>query len=177
MVVVRLAYAILCTAVGREETASEILREGQQRGFAKLPLDWTWKTAVLAYAILAVELRNADAARELLPLVEPFADEVSFNGISGQGPIAAYVGKLASVLGDHDKAEHHLLAALAIASNFEWHYYRASTLYALGLSRARRLGRLDAQGRAWLDEGATICSACGVTGWGRRIDALLLEYQ
>ena len=47
----------------------------------------------------------------LLPLIEPYAADVAFNGVTSQGPIAAYVGKLASLLGEHEAAEEYLLAS------------------------------------------------------------------
>ena len=111
----KLAYGIICRAVGREDVAREILDDGMASGFAELPVDNIWTTCVIGYAILAIELDHAEAAAQLLPLIEPFANDVAFNGVTSQGPIAAYVGKLASLLGRHDDAEEHLRVALDIA--------------------------------------------------------------
>jgi hypothetical protein len=55
-------------------------------GFAELPVDNFWTTCTIAYAILAVELDRADAAAQLLPLLEPHANDVAFNGVTSQGP-------------------------------------------------------------------------------------------
>ena len=104
----KLAYGIICTAVGRGDTAREILDDGMASGFAELPVDNFWTTCIIGYAILAIELDHADAAVQLLPLLEPFATDVAFNGVTSQGPIAAYVGKLESLVGRHDDAEEHL---------------------------------------------------------------------
>ena len=60
-----------------------------------------------------------------------FAAEVAFNGGTSQGPIAAYLGKLASLLGRHDVADAYLRAALETATAFGWEYHRATTLIAL----------------------------------------------
>ena len=168
----KLAYGIICTAVGREEIAREILEDGMTSGFAALPVDNIWTTCVIGYAILAIELDHADAAAQLLPLLEPFANDVAFNGITSQGPIAAYVGKLESLLGRHDDAEEHLRAALDIASAFGWKYHRATTLFALAQARDRRLGRLDAEAQSWLREASELCHALGFRIWIPRIDAL-----
>ena len=65
---------------------------------------------------LAIELHDTDAAALLLPLIEPFAAEVAFSGLTSQGPVGAYVGKLSSLLGRHEEAEDHLRAALATAT-------------------------------------------------------------
>ena len=75
---------------------------------------------------------------------------ISFNGATSQGPVGAYAGKLASLLGRHDEAESYLKAALSTAMAFGWTYHRATTLFALALAQHRRLGELDEEGRSWL---------------------------
>jgi hypothetical protein len=168
----KLAHALICTAVGREEVARAILDEGMASGFADMPLDNMWTTCALGYAVLAIELDHAEAAAQLLPLIEPFADDVAFNGVTSQGPIAAYVGKLESLLGRHDDAEEHLCAALEIAEAFGWQYHRATTLFALAQARHLRRGTLDAEGWAWLSEASELCRTLGFRIWIPRIDAL-----
>ena len=148
----RLAYGIICVAVDRPDAARAILHEGMESGFARLDVDNFWMTSVIAYVIIALELDDREAAAELLPLLEPHATEVSFNGVTSQGPVAAYAGKLASLLGRHDEAEGHLRAALVTATAFGWTYHRATTLFALAQARHRRLGGLDEEGRSWLAE-------------------------
>ena len=146
--------------------------DGMASGFAELPVDNFWTTCIIGYAILAIELDHAEAAAQLLPLLEPLANDVAFNGVTSQGPIAAYVGKLESLLGRHDDAEEHLRAALDIAAAFGWQYHRATTLFELAQARARRLGRLDAEGRAWLCEASELCRTLGFRTWIPRIDEL-----
>ena len=136
----KLAYGIICAAVGQADAAREILREGMESGFAELAVDNFWMTSVIAYVIIAIELDDRDAAAQLLPVIEPYAAEISFNGVTSQGPVGAYAGKLASLLGRHDEAESHLRAALATATAFGWTYHRATTLFALAQARHRRLG-------------------------------------
>ncbi len=168
----RLAYGIICTAVARDEIAGEILDDGMASGFAELPVDNFWTTCTIGYAILAIELDRADAAAQLLPLLEPHANDVAFNGVTSQGPIAAYVGKLESLLGRHDDADEHLRVALDIAEAFGWQYHRATTLFALAQARRRRLGALDAEGRAWLGTASELCRTLGFRTWIPRIDDL-----
>jgi DNA-binding SARP family transcriptional activator/tetratricopeptide (TPR) repeat protein len=168
----KLAYGIICTAVGRDQTAREILDDGMASGFEDLPVDNIWTTCIIGYAILAIELDRADAAAQLLPLLEPHANDVAFNGVTSQGPIAAYVGKLESLLGHHDDAEEHLRAALDIAEAFGWQYHRATTLFALAQARGRRLGKLDTEGQAWLCEASELCRTLGFQTWIPRIDEL-----
>lgn len=167
-----LAYGILCQAVGRDDAARRILRAGAAHGFTGLPVDNIWMTTIIGYAVLAIELGDVAAAEQLLPLVAPFRDAVAFNGITSQGPIAAYVGKLASLVGEHDLADDSLAAALTIAESFGWNYHRATTLHALAEARARRLGSLDEVSRAWLAEASDLCRAGGFRSWGLRVDTL-----
>jgi tetratricopeptide (TPR) repeat protein len=168
----RLAYAILCAAVGREDTARAILAEGHAVGFTDVPPDLFWMTTVIGYSVLAIELQKADAAAQLFPVIEPFARDVAFNGATSQGPVAAYLGKLASLLGRHDEADDYLRAALSTAESFGWEYHRATTLIALAQSRLRRTGILDADAHALLDEAAAVCSTRGLRSWARQIGEL-----
>jgi hypothetical protein len=173
----KLAYGIICAAVGRDDVARAILHGGMAGGFAEIPVDNLWMTSVIGYAILAIELHDAEAAAGLLPMIEPFATEVAFNGITSQGPVAAYVGKLASLLGHHDVAEDNLRAALETATAFGWQYHRATTLFALAQARHRRIGVLDAEGEAWLSEASELCRAGGFRSWIPQIDALAEAHQ
>jgi hypothetical protein len=168
----KLAYGIICVAVGQADAGREILHEGMESGFAELAADNFWMTSVIAYAIIAIELDDRDAAAQLLPVIEPYAAEISFNGVTSQGPVSAYAGKLASLLGRHEEAEGHLRAALATATAFGWTYHRATTLFALALARHRRLGGLDEEGRSWLAESSTLCRAYGFGNWIAEIDNL-----
>ncbi len=167
-----LGYAIVCAAIGRVEVAREILSEGLANRFSEISVDNMWMTSVIGYAVLAVELGDAETAAYLLPLIEPFSDEVAFNGVTSQGPVAAYVGKLASLLGEHDVAEERLRLALDIATSFGWMYHRATTLFALAQARYRRNGSLDSESEAWLTEASELCRARGFRNWIPQIDAL-----
>ena len=55
---------------------------------------------------------------------------------------------------------------------FGWQYHRATTLFALAQARGRRLGRLDAEARAWLGEASELCRTLGFRTWIPRIDEL-----
>jgi hypothetical protein len=99
---------------GREHDALAFLLDGLRSGFDALPIDWTWITTVIGYAVVAIELEHKEAAAALQPIIEPYADQVAFTGGTSQGYIGAYVGKLASLLGDHDVADAHLRRALEV---------------------------------------------------------------
>ena len=143
----RLAYGITCAAVDRRDETRAILRQGADDGFSRIPRDYLWMTTVIGYAVLAIELQDAETAAQLYPILEPYADEVAFSGVSSQGPINAYLGKLASLMGRHDEADAHLQRALDVTRRFGWQYHCATTLVALALSRRRRAGALDDESR------------------------------
>jgi DNA-binding SARP family transcriptional activator len=168
----KLAYGIICVAVGHADAARDILYEGLESGFVELGVDNFWMTSVIAYVIIAIELDDREAAARLLPVIDPYASVISFNGATSQGPVSAYAGKLASLLGRHDEAEGHLRAALATATAFGWTYHRATTLFALAQARHRRLGGLDEEGRSWLSESSELCRAYGFGSWIGQIDDL-----
>jgi DNA-binding SARP family transcriptional activator len=169
----RLAYAIICAAVGDEDTARGILAEGRAAAFADIPPDVFWMTTTIGYAVLAIELQDEAAAALLFPIVEPFTAEVAFNGATSQGPIAAYLGKLASLLGRHDLADRYLRAALHTTVAFGWEYHRATTLIALAQSRISRTGAVDDAARAFLAEADAICRERGLRRWAEHIETLL----
>jgi hypothetical protein len=127
-----------------------------------------WMTSMLGYAILAIELEDLDAAAQLLAIIEPHAGEVATN----LGPVAAYAGRLASLLGRHDIAERHLSAAVQIVDAFGWDYHRATTRIFLVACRQQRLGELDDRALASLEEAERICSAHGLSRLLASIDEI-----
>jgi hypothetical protein len=158
----RLGYGLIGAVAGRRDDAREILRAGAAEGFSRIPFDNYWMTVVIGYAVLAIELHDVEVAAQLYPILEPFGEEVAFNGATSQGYIGAYLGKLASLLGWHDIADAHLQRSLAVNVAFGWEYHRATTLVAMALSQRRRTGQLDADARAWLDEAVAIGDARGL---------------
>ena len=155
-----LAHAIVSVASGPREIASDLLGEATATGFRNVPPDLMWMTSMLGYAILAIELEDLGAAAQLLAIIEPYAGEIATN----LGPVAAYAGRLASLLRRHDVADQHLSAALGIADAFDWDYHRAAILIARAAARRRSLGRIDDPARTWLEDAEEICAAHGLPG-------------
>ncbi len=155
-----LAHAIVSVASGPREIASDLLAEAAAAGFRSVPPDLMWMTSMLGYAILAIELEDLDAAAQLLAIIEPYTGEIATN----LGPVAAYAGRLASLLGRHDIADQHLGAALGIADAFDWDYHRAAILIARAAARRRSLGRIDDPARTWLEAAEGICAAHRLPG-------------
>lgn len=168
----RIAHAIVCCEDGEPDVAAALLREGLDRGLDAIPNDFVRSTSLIGYAVLALDLEDVDAARILQPEIAGLAGEVSFSGVTSQGPISAYAGKLATLLGHHDGAEHFLLDALATTDAFGWQYHRATTLLALADNRMRACGDLDTEGLAWLTVSEQLCEKHGIASWATRAGAL-----
>ncbi len=164
----RIGHAIVCCEVGRPEVAADLLQAAMRGDIELTTDDFLRSTELVGFVVLALELDDVEAAEWLYPQIVPLADEVSFNSMTSQGPIAAYAGKLASLMGDTTQAEQFLLDALATAEDFEWHYHRATTFIALAQNRFRTLGRLDDVGNEWLTAAENLCDVYGIASWAKR---------
>ncbi len=168
----RVGHAIVSCEVGRPEVAADLLHAAMRGEIEPTADDFVRSTELIGFAVLALELEDVEAAEWLHPQVVPLAEEVSFNSVTSQGPIAAYAGKLASLLGDTAQAERFLLDALTTTEAFGWQYHRATTLLALAQNRFRADGRLDDEGKAWLADAEALCDAHGIASWAERAAAL-----
>ena len=164
----RAAHALVCSELGRPEVGEAVLADAMAAGLDAISKDSFGSTTLIAHAVLAIELDDVTAAEWLFPAIAPMAGEVSFNGVTSQGPVSAYVGKLASLLGQHGDAERHLLDALATTEAFGWEYHRATTLVALAQNRLRATATLGAVGEGWLSNAEELCATYGITSWLQR---------
>ncbi len=164
----RVAHAICSLEVGQTAAPRALLHEALDRGIDAIPHDLIRSTTLLGYSILALDLADVAAAEALLPAIEPFVEEVSYNGVTSQGPVAAYVGKLLTLVGLHDEAEARLLQALRLTEAFGWEYHRASTLVALAQNRVAAAGTLDRAAERWLAGAEDLCEVHGLASWARR---------
>jgi len=98
---------------GDEASARRLLQEAAEGGFA-LPMDCTWLDGVIVYARVTLELGVTDAADQLLRLLAPFDDQVPYQGLTANPPVAAFLGGLAGLVGRHTEAEAYFAAAAAL---------------------------------------------------------------
>ncbi len=68
-------------------------------------------TALVLYADAAVQTGETDAGLILHERIQPFADQIDWNGITAFGHARMYLGLLAGVLGNHEEADRHLAFA------------------------------------------------------------------
>ena len=68
-------------------------------------------TALALYADAAVLTDSSGPASILYELIEPWADQVVWNGVIGYGHARMWLGLLAACMGDHEQADQHLAFA------------------------------------------------------------------
>ena len=164
-----LAHAITLAATGDVDQPRKLLRAAAASDFADVPLDYLWMTAIIGYAVLAIELEDTAAAAPLFGLLEPFGHQVAFTGATSQGFIGAYLGKLASLLGRHDQADAYLARSLDVARSFGWRYHEATTLVALARARSSRMGSVDHDSHSWLTRASQIANDCDLPIVARQV--------
>ena len=97
-----------------EIDAHEMFEAAASRGFS-LPQDAAWFGGIMAYASLAINLREREAAGTLFDLLAPHRRELPFDGVIPLEPIAMYLGGLAWVLERDHEAEDLFSEARSLA--------------------------------------------------------------
>jgi predicted ATPase/class 3 adenylate cyclase len=102
---------MLCAADRRAE-AGLALAHAARDDFEWMPQNNSWLTALALYAESAAETSSRDVAASLYRLMEPWAGQFVWNGLSGYGHVHLYLGLLAACIGeDHRRADEHLAFA------------------------------------------------------------------
>jgi tetratricopeptide (TPR) repeat protein len=107
-----LAWA-LCW-LGRGDEAAAIVAEAARDRFEHVPWEQTRTAALAMYADAAAQARVNDAAEILYELIEPWADQVVWNGVIACGHARTYLGLLAAALGRDEQADEHFARAIDI---------------------------------------------------------------
>ncbi len=100
--------------LGRRAEATAIIDQAARDGFDELPWDQIRMVTLALYADAVSQLRLPEPAGQLYGLLEPWTDQVIWNGAVGYGLCRTYLGLLAGTLGEPKRADEHL----AIASEF-----------------------------------------------------------
>ena len=144
-----LAYACMCS--GDQASAVAVLEELAANSFA-FPEDSGWFAGVINCARVAIELQLVDHCGRLYEMLAPYHDQVPFNGLGPQDPVATYLGGLATVLGRYDDAEQHFREASRLNERGQMLYAAASTdlLWGQMLRRQNQPGDIE-RARALLE--------------------------
>ena len=119
-----------------------------------------------------VEVDDVDAAAILYGQLAPYDRFLTYVGTACEGPIAHYLGGLATVLGRFDDADRHLATATELAQRAGSPFYAARTLIERGRLAARRGARSDAGDL--LTEGRDLARQWGFVGEEQRAAGALL---
>ncbi len=127
----RSALALLYAELGREEEARAELERLAVDGFAGLPKDQQWFTAVATIAQACAFLHDAPRAAALYDLLLPYEGRnITLPvGICCLGPVSHYLGVLAATMSDWAAAAGHFDQALAMSARMGARPFLAYTRY------------------------------------------------
>jgi hypothetical protein len=170
-------HAALCLAhleAGESVEALELLHGRATDGFASVNHDTAWLDAMANYAKTAIELQAAGPAVFLMAVLEPFHDQIPFEGLLSQEPVATHLGGLAAMLGLHDRAEAYLEEAAALNARGGMRFAEAYTNLLWGRMLRTRGGPGDAErARALLEQARSSAATRGYAMVERRAKAEL----
>jgi hypothetical protein len=174
--VLRASASVALCQVGRLEEARERLQAEATTHF-DFPYDGTMWTGAMSYlADTAAILGDRGAARTLLELLAPFESEVICPAIFHEGAVARTLGRLATVLGDHDRAERWFATAHDIHTRLEAPYWMArGQLDHADLCLTRRGNGDIERARELVTSAASTATEFGCAGLTKRAAAILTE--
>ena len=123
---------------GRNSDAAEIVRSAAPDRFARVFWDQGRTTALALYADAAYECGLRDEAEVLYELIEPWKDQVAWNGATMFGHMTMWLAMLASVLGWEERADSLFEAACSVQKENGLLLWLARTYTAWGETLARR---------------------------------------
>ena len=133
-------------------------------------MDASWIEGVTFYAETAIECRDAEHAAGLFDLLAPWADQWSTEGSAAiEGPVAHYLGGLATVLGRYSDADVYFSQAAASCERADAKFFAARTNLSWGKMLAERGAPGDAEkARELLTKAQTAAEARGYSNVERR---------
>ena len=125
----------------------------------------------MSWARAAAGIGAERPAAPLYDLLEPARDLLVWNGSTGYGSVASYLGMLAATLGAHDRAQEHFATASAVHRREGVTGFEARNLHNWACS----LLAVDApdEARARADEALRLAREHGYGATGRQAEALL----
>ncbi len=99
--------------LGRVAEAAPIVERGARERYRGVAHDGSYTTALALYADAAAHADLPQAAGILYRLIEPWADQIAFNGATTWGHARMWLGRLAATLGWQELADEHFGFACA----------------------------------------------------------------
>jgi hypothetical protein len=107
----RAGLASMLGYLDRGAEAAKILDQAARDRFEHIAPDSAALTALALYADAAALTGSSGPASILYELIEPWGDQVVWNGVIGYGHARMWLGLLAACIGDHEQADQHLAFA------------------------------------------------------------------
>lgn len=107
----RAGLAVTLVYLDRGAEAAKILEQAASDRFEHIAPDPATLTALALYADAAVQTDSSGPASILYELIEPWADQIVWNGTIGYGHARMWLGLLAACMGKHEQADQHLAFA------------------------------------------------------------------
>ena len=129
--------------LGNEADARALLAAMMPDGIPRLPRDLIWLQSLCLFSRAVIRLNDESRALALVELLRPYADRIAVAMVySCFGPVALYLGGLATLLSRFDEAEDHFELALAKSARLGSPPWTAHTQhdYAKMLLRRGRAG-------------------------------------
>ncbi len=153
--------------------ASDLLDEFAGMGY-ELPLDQLWLTGMVDFAEATIECNDTRHAARLLEQLEPWSGQLAATGGSALSPVSHYLGGLATVLGDFDRAESYFEQSADMSRRMGAVFFAARTTLLWGRMLVLRglPGDVD-RGRRLLTEALEVARSRSYGGVERRATAAL----
>ena len=161
----RSSVSLLHANAGRLDQAATVFGSDARSGFAEMPYNTLWSTALVQYADVAALLYDAEAAAVLWAQLAPFSGMLAHNSATCAGPIDRALGMLAAVQGRYQEAERCFRAAQEICEQAEAPLWLARTLS----SWVRFLPQPAADAQARMRRVGELAAACDADGVGEEL--------
>ena len=167
--------AMILSECGANDEARALLDAAHALDFNRESYDYVWLIGTTVWADVAARLQDVAAAEVLYDQLSPYSDLGIASGSSYNGVVAAYLGRLAVLLGRDDVAFAHFEAsdnALRRASAPMW---LAANQLEWACHLVDRHPDQRPQAAALVGEALTLAERYGCAGLERRAAALLQE--
>jgi class 3 adenylate cyclase len=139
----RALLALCYCELDRFDDARNVFAVDAAAGFAGMPYDLVWSSAMTMLAEVCAWVDDRESAAILIEKLSPFAGILAHNGVTSFGAIDRYLGMLATTLGRFAQAEQHFWAAAAIHTRINAPAWLARTHVDWARMRQRRGGPDD----------------------------------
>ena len=175
----RPGLAVLFAELGMEDDARRELRRVLDEGLGALRPS-LWRASLVYLADVCSAVGDADGAEALYAELAPYAGGNVMVGhlVACYGSADRYLGMMASLLGDWERAEEHFQSALVLDTRLGARTWLAHTAYEYArMLLARGAGTDGSAAQAQLGLAMGLAQAIGLAGLSRRVTELGAEVE